>query len=413
VKRAGYTISRRGFLGRGATVAFGAGLALAGGTTVPAGPCTARGTGADPANAGGDSPGIREYRDLGKTGWKVSDIAFGNASLKDPAMLEYAIERGINYVDTARQYYDMEVVIGKIFPEKRSKIFLTTKLLPELVTADVSVQKVLAAIEESLKRLNTDYVDCCLVHSVGDPNQGDPERYKNRNTYEAFHRAKRQGKIRFWGASSHGPKAIEAFNWLLEETDIDLIMPGMNFMTVGLEPVLAKAGAKGVAVVAMKSLSAARKIDYSTFMKRGRTVRQAVLKWMLAQRNISTIAITMSTYEQIDEYVAASGKPRLSPEEKGVLEEYGLLLSRDYCRPGCDKCLDACPEGLPIPDILRYRLYFETYGREKYAMGLYSALPGSKRASGCDSCDGQCDRFCPYQVPIRKKLMEAHHELSA
>ena len=404
-------IPRRAFLGKGLACLVGAGLGASGVVT------SADGQGKTPAAPKGEAeanakPEIQEYRPLGTTGWKVSDIAFGNAGMKDPVLLEYAIERGINYVDTARQYFDMEVVIGKIFPRKRDKVFLTTKLMPELVTADVTIDEVLAGIDESLGRLNTDYVDCCLIHSVGDPNLGDRTRAQNPNVHEAFARAKQAGKIRFWGASSHGPKMFEDFNWLIDNTDIDMIMPGMNYMTKGLEPVLAKAKKKGIAVVAMKTLSAARKIDYSEHMAEGRTVRQGLLKWMLAQPNIDTLSISMRSFEDVDEFVAASGRPTLETGELRALERYGLRLSSDYCRPGCDACLASCPHRVPIHDILRYRLYFNNYEREKYAMSLYATLPDEQTAHRCHSCAAPCTGACPFGIPMKSKLAEAHLELT-
>ncbi|UCF06465.1 MAG: aldo/keto reductase [bacterium] len=401
-------ISRRSFLGRGAASIVGAGLGISGLTACAVAQST---TTAEAESGDEDKPKIKGYRDLGKTGWKVSDFGFGNAMMQEPSLLEYAIERGINYVDTARQYYDMEVVVGKIFPAKRDKVFVSTKLLPELITAEVSVDDITKGIDESLERLNTDYIDCCLIHSVGDPNLGELDRIKNPNVSEAFEKARKAGKIKFWGASAHGPKMIRDFNWLIDNTGIDLIMPGMNLMTRGLEPVLAKAKKKGVAVVAMKSLSAARKIDYSKYMKEGRTVRQALLKWMLAQPDIDTISITMRTYEDVDEYVAISGRPNLTPKEKKALKGYGMLLDCDYCRPGCDHCLHACPHNVPIHDILRYRLYFNNYGREKYAMSLYAGLSEKCNASQCRSCIGPCEALCPHHLAIRSKLTQAHSEL--
>ena len=352
-------LSRRSFLERSVASVVGAGIGLSGASRALGS------TGQEkPATPKNEKPSISEYRDLGRTGWKVSDIAFGNAGMQDTSTLEYAMERGINYVDTARQYYDMEKVIGQIFPAKRDKLFVTTKLMPELITMETTMEQVMQGIEESLERLNTDYVDCCLIHSVGeDPKLGGADKIKNTKVHEAFALAKKQGKIRFWGASSHGPRMIEDFTWLIENTDIDMIMPGMNFMTKGLEPVLAKARAKKIAVAAMKSMSAAKKIDYKKYVGEGRTVRQAVIKWMLAQPNIDTLTITMRTIEDIDEYIAVSGNPTLSPEEKKALKGYGMLLDHDYCRPGCDGCLNACPYGVRISDIFRYRLYFNNYGR--------------------------------------------------
>jgi predicted aldo/keto reductase-like oxidoreductase len=401
-------LSRRSFIERSVASVVGAGIGLSG---------ASRTVGAagqeEPAAPKDEKPRIREYRDLGRTGWKVSDIAFGNAGMQDTSTLEYAMERGINYVDTARQYYDMEKVVGQLFPAKRDKLFVTTKLMPELITTETTVEQVMQGIEECLERLNTDYIDSCLIHSVGeDPKLGNADKIKNANVHEAFALAKKQGKIRFWGASSHGPRMIEDFTWLIENTDIDMIMPGMNFMTKGLEPVLAKAKAKGIAVAAMKSMSAAKKIDYKMYAGEGRTVRQAVLKWMLAQSDIDTITITMRTIEDIDEYVSASGRPELSPEEKKALKGYGTLLDRDYCRPGCAGCMNACPYGVRIPDILRYRLYFNNYGREKYAMELYGKLPRARSALLCADCTGVCEMSCPHGLALRRKLIEAHGELT-
>ncbi len=404
-------LSRRSFIGRSLASIAGAGIGLAASKALRA--HTPGAPQEEPAPGAAGKPSIKEYRPLGRTGWKVSDVSFGNAGMQDPSLLEYAMERGINYVDTARQYYDMEVVVGKIFPAKRDKLFVTTKLMPELFTASTTVDEITAAIDESLGRLNTDYVDCVLIHSVGeDPKLSDPKKIENPNVVTAFEKARQAGKIRGWGASSHGPRMVEDFDWLVDNTPIDMIMPGMNFMTKGLEPLLAKARKKGVAVVAMKSLSAARKIDYSPFAKNGATVRQAVIKWMLAHKDLDTVCLTMRTIEQIDEYVAASGAPELTPEERKALKGYGMLLDRDYCRPGCSGCLAACPHAVPIAEILRYRLYFHSYGEEKRAISLYRRLPADRSAARCVSCAAPCDGTCPNGLAIRSKLVEAHRELT-
>ncbi len=103
-------ISRRSFLGRGVVGIVGAGIGMSGAGKVLGSPAQEEKEAAKPQ--------IIDYRPLGSTGWKVSDISFGNARMQDPAQLEYAIERGINYVDTARQYFDMEVVSRQDLPRK-------------------------------------------------------------------------------------------------------------------------------------------------------------------------------------------------------------------------------------------------------------------------------------------------------
>jgi predicted aldo/keto reductase-like oxidoreductase len=401
-------LSRRNFIGKSVASVVGAGL----GMSALSSETGAQTTSSEAPVEAGEKPEIKEYRRLGRTGYKVSDIGFGNAGMQDPSLLEYAIERGINYVDTARQYYDMEKVIGQIFPAKRDKVWITTKLEPELVTPDVSAEDLMKGIEESLERLNTDYVDCCLIHSVGDPNLGDITRIQNENIYKTFEKAREQGKIRYWGASAHGPQIIRDFTWLLENTNPDMLMPGMNFITKGLEPVLAEAKKKDIAIVAMKSMSAARKVDFSDFKGDGRTVRQALLKWMLAQPNIDTVSITMRNFDDVDEFVAASGKVAPTPKDKKTMDDYGLRIDNDYCRPGCDGCLGSCPHDVPIHDILRYGLYFDSYGREKYAMGRYASLPQGRNAAGCADCPAPCVSSCTFGLPVKDKMVQAHNELT-
>jgi predicted aldo/keto reductase-like oxidoreductase len=102
----------------------------------------------------------------------------------------------------------------------------------------------------------------------------------------------------------------------------------------------------------------------------------------------------------------------MSSGERRVLEGYAAALDRDYCRPGCDGCLDACPQKVRIHDILRYRLYFNNYGREKYAMNLYAALPSGRNAANCGSCAGQCSGSCAFGLDIRSRLADAHNELT-
>jgi len=106
------TISRRSFIGTGIASVVGAGLGVAGaanglGASTP--PRVAQDTGETEKK-----PMIKEYRTLGRTGYKVSDISFGNGRMTDPALLEYAIERGMNYVDTARQYFDANDPIVRV-----------------------------------------------------------------------------------------------------------------------------------------------------------------------------------------------------------------------------------------------------------------------------------------------------------
>ena len=123
---------------------------------------------------------------------------------------------------------------------------------------------------------------------------------------------------------------------------------------------------------------------------------------------VSGLVVTISRPAQVDEYLFASGK-RANPADLALLEKYDRLASAKYCRPGCGECLDACPAGLPIDDVLRYTMYFDTYGAEREAMKQYSALL-SERGHGaevCASCAAPCEAKCPFDIPIKDKLGRA------
>jgi predicted aldo/keto reductase-like oxidoreductase len=93
-----------------------------------------------------------------------------------------------------------------------------------------------------------------------------------------------------------------------------------------------------------------------------------------------------------------------------VLEGYDRQIAGRYCSPHCGECLSHCPEELPIPDILRHRMYFEDYGWQKEAMRLYGAL--AKNAAVCASCSAPCLGSCPVGVPIAERTREAHELLT-
>jgi predicted aldo/keto reductase-like oxidoreductase len=116
----------------------------------------------------------------------------------------------------------------------------------------------------------------------------------------------------------------------------------------------------------------------------------------------------MSRPAQVDEFLFASGK-RANPADLALLEKYDRLVASQYCRPGCGDCLGACPANLPINDVLRYTMYFDTYGAEREAMKKYAKVV-SKLGHGtevCASCSAPCEARCPYGIPIKEKLGRA------
>ena len=358
------------------------------------------------------TPKIKRYKTLGKTGWKVSDIS-GGSGQTEPSIVNYLFECGINLIDTGAQYRGHEEIIGKVLPKWRDKVFVVDKWDPPVVTATATKSALLEAIDAALKRLNTTYIDCMMIHSIGHPQYGGIERIQNPAIYEAWDEAKKLGKVRFTGASGHSVNVLKEMEWGIDNNRFDVILLGSNFLTHGVEPLLRKARSKGVATIAMKTMTIYQSdLNIRSLQNENTSARQAVIKWILASDQFDTMVVRMPNFDQANEYMEVSGTTRLTKQEDETLETVGAALTTNYCRPGCDGCYGSCPRDVPIWDILRYMMYFEHYGDQKHAMAEYRQIPVSNNATACAGCSAPCEASCRYRIRVRKRLLEAHSQLT-
>jgi aryl-alcohol dehydrogenase-like predicted oxidoreductase len=355
---------------------------------------------------------VRAYRPLGRTGFEISDISFGCSDLNDPRVAQRALERGINYFDTSPDYAhaDSEIALGegiRGFP--RDRVFIASKFCTPKghLKSGTSVTGVIAAVEESLRRLGTDYLDLVHIHAVN-----SVDRLMDTSIHEAFDRLKEAGKVRFLGVSSHTADLERVMRHAVECGRFDVIMVAYNFKSwPELASIFRKAHQRGVGVVAMKTLKGAYHSKLADFTPTEReSFAQAAFKWVLSNPSVSGLVISIGRFEQIDEYLYASGQA-VTQQDLALLEKYDRLVAREYCRPGCGGCLGRCPHGVPIDDILRYEMYAENYGREKRAMLLYSRVPPERRADRCLACDAPCSGACEFGIPIRARLERADRSL--
>lgn len=352
------------------------------------------------------------YRPLGRTGFRMSDISFGCSGLNDPAVVRRAIERGINYFDTSPDYSDAasERALGEgIRGTPRDALFIASKFCtPDgHLATDTPAREVIAAVESSLTRLGTDYLDLVHIHAVN-----STDRLMAPGIHEAFDRLRDAGKVRFLGVSSHTPDLETVMRRAVDSGRFDVIMVAYNFRNwPDLAGIFHDAHERGVGVVAMKTLKGARHTQLADFTPSEReSFAQAAFKWVLANPDVSGLVVSISHFNQIDEYLYASGQV-LTESDQAVLEKYDRLVASDYCRPGCGACLPACPAGVPIDTVLRYQMYAESYGRERDAMRKYARLDPAHRADHCRDCAAPCQAACEFGLPIRDKLLRAHAQL--
>lgn len=356
---------------------------------------------------------VQAYRPLGRTGVNVSDISFGCAGLDDAGVARRGVERGITYFDTSPDYSHTgsETALGAaIRGTPRDRLFVVSKFCTANghLADDTPVPEVIAAVEASLQRLGTDYIDLIHIHAVN-----SLDRLMAPNIHEAFDRLKQAGKARFLGVSSHTPDLETVMAHAVDSGRFDVIMVAYNFKDwPDLGNIFRRARSRGVGVVAMKTLKGARHTQLADFTPTEReSFAQAAFKWVLSNPDVSGLVVSMSSYQQIDEYLHASGQP-LTTADVTLLEKYDQLVARDYCRPGCGACLDRCPFGVPVDDVMRYAMYAENYGWEKEAMRLYAQIDPARRADHCLTCAAPCEPACDFGLPIRDKLAQAQRLLS-
>src|SRR5579863_4346690 len=408
---AGSTIGRREFLKRG--VMAGVGVSL-----MP--------LGASASASVETAPQVRRYSTLGRTGLKISDISFGASRLGtgEEDLVRHAFDLGINYFDTAETYTDgeSETVIGNALKGKRDKVFLTSKTIAQ---PDDKSDSMMRALEGSLRRLQTDHVDVYFNHAVN-----NVERLKNPEWYKFVEQARTQGKVRFSGMSGHAGNLAECLDYAIDSGHFDVILCAHNFgqdprfyqrFTRGfdfvarqpeLPRIMAKAKQHGVGVVVMKTLMGARLNDMRPYESGGATFSQAAFRWVLSNRNVDALIVTMTSRQVIDEYLGASGSRTTTVGDLQILNRYASLNGKSYCRHGCNECADACPYGVPISEVMRARMYAHDYGDLRMARAEYAMLAGG--AAACLSCDAKpCAGACPHGIATDVLLGPAHQLLSA
>ncbi len=439
--------SRRSFLGSSAAVLTAASLPSAAASAV-------RGLPSPDA----PPPAVRRYRTLGRTGVEVSDISFGAGNLSNAGVLETALDRGVNYIDTGEHYErgGSERTIGEVLKSRdRSKVFVTTKLNMSF-DKRVSLAEIKDRFQKCLERLRTDRVDCLMLHMCS------LAQVKHEPYHEAIRELKAEGRVRFSGLSNHGAdlslygRLDDPMDSVLlaaaEDGRFDIALLVYNYLKpeVGAK-VLAACKAKGMGTTLMK-MNPAIYIDedknilenirrryetqgkplpdsYATLAaqseeraaktrafleKHGLSgpeqARAAAIKFCLDNPDVDCVCPTINTYGDLDAFLALSGAP-MTAQDAAVLKDCADAGGAYTCRFACGECEASCPRGVPVSSIMRYEYYFRAKGQERSAMADYAAL-GDRGAAACAECDGPCELACPYGVPVRGRLMTADARLT-
>lgn len=343
------------------------------------------------------------YRVLGKTGLKVSTVGFGCMITSDPSVIQRAVDMGINHFDTSRDYQDgnNERMVGAALGNRRKNVILSTK------TDGMDTQAALKELDTSLKELRTDYVDIWYLH--------DKSRAADLTDglLEAQQRAKKAGKIRFAGVSTHGGHA-EVFPAAIKSGRFDVILTSYNFaMDKQMEGLIQSASNAGVGVVAMKVIAGSFPLPGISRQARALMKRPgaalAALKWAVRNPNVATTIPSMTDADQLLENVNAMAAP-FGPADQKLLVAQLEDIRPLYCRM-CGACSGRCPNGVPVADMLRCLMYAEGYGQFPLARARFQKLPGQAAAGACRLCPA-CAIQCPNGVRVQERLVRAQELLA-
>ncbi|MCP5103160.1 MAG: hypothetical protein GY950_07270 [bacterium] len=369
----------------------------------------------------GQSPGRINYRRLGRTGMKISEISLGGSPVPPEAIFRRAIEMGVNYVDTSSSYMNgnSERTIAKIVKAYPGKLYVTTKIHAGRKGYGTTKEAWETEFEGSLKRLNVDCVDILMVHGARTPGI-----LANEDLLNLFEKLKKQGKIRFNGVSCH-LNPVEVLTPAIKSGNYDIVTVGYNAFSgslvkeggvygdylqkSGIEQLINLAKTHDVGVVAMKTMAGGDRQDLSKYREKGISLPQAKLKWALENKHVAAVISEMLTFDILEENLAVSGSS-LSAKERTALADHVVSVSSACCRM-CGQCTKECPCGIAIPDILRYALYNTGHGKTVHARNKYRSLPVECGYTNCNDC-GRCSTVCPNRLPVPQLLQSAHRLLA-
>ena len=327
-----------------------------------------------------------EYRTLGKTGLKISRMGFGGIPIQKideegtRKLLHEMMEKGVNYIDSARGYTVSEQYIGYGLEGIRDKFVLATKSMSRTKEA------MAADIETSLGNFRTDYIDLYQVHN---PSMEQLDQVMGEGgALEALMEARAAGKIGHIGLTAH---STEVFECALELDWVETIMFPYNIVEQQGAELIHKCAEKNIGFIVMKPLAGGAIEDASL-----------ALRYVCSNPDVTVVIPGMAESSELEENMAAcSNEAPLTEEELAKMEVVRKQLGTDFCRR-CNYCAP-CSVGINIPSVFLFAGYLQRYDLGDWARDRYSTL--KVKASACIEC-GKCEPRCPYHLPIREKLKQ-------
>lgn len=369
------------------------------------------------------------YRKNQRNGDDLSQLGFGCMRFPRKGMgidisrsaeiAHAAIERGVNYFDTAYIYPGSEEALGKILAgEWRAKVKIATKMPLFLIRSTSDFDKFFA---ESLKRLKTDYIDYYLLHMLLDFSYYD--KLRSLGIEDWLQKEKERGRIKNIGFSFHGRfdefvKITDAYDWefcmiqynYLDET-FQAGVAGLKYAHVKNIPVIAMEPLRGGLLAANLPETAMRAFHA---VNKERTPASWALRWLWNQPEVNVVLSGMNSEAQVFENITAASESKAgmmtNEELQAIAKVTQIMLANIKVNcTGCNYCMP-CPAGVDIPSAFSRYNDGAMVGKFKTSMsyimsaGILAASP--QFASQCKKC-GKCEKNCPQRIEIMRELDNA------
>ncbi len=361
------------------------------------------------------------YRRFGRTGLRLSVFSLGTMrylASKDNACrtVQQAVSQGINHFETARGYGSSEQYLGEALlaglPVARSQLYITSKLTP---SADPTQME--RGVDESLKRLNLDYLDCLALHGINTREHLDQAIQGMPGVQKAL----ADGRVRHLGFSTHAPlevicaaintRLFEFVNlhyyYFFQRNAVAIELAAQNDMGIFIISPADKGGQLYTPSRRLQQLCQ----PFSPLMLNYR--------FLLSDRRITTLSVGAANPEELDlPLTVADDDGELTEEEKAVLDGLEATQQALLGSEGCSQCYEClpCPEAINIPEVLRLRNLAVAYemtefGKYRYRMFENAGhwFPGNK-GNRCTDC-GDCLPRCPQKLDIPTLLRDTHQRL--
>jgi len=376
------------------------------------------------------------YRSFGATGLTLSQLGFGAMRLPltkqyDPSaidetkaaeMLYYAIEHGVNYVDTAWPYHReaSEEFLGRVLRRRyREKVYLATKMPMWLIK---SKEDRIKYFDEQRKRLQSDKIDMYLLHSLGEKSWATTQKF---NVLDFLEKMKAQGTIGHIGFSFHDKltlfkEIIDSYPWTFCLIFLNYVDDEFQAGIQGLE----YAHKKGVTVMIMEPLRGGKLarnvppeiIQIIAQTGRVQTPAEFALRWIFDRPEVNCVLSGMNTLDQVRQnlaFAANDHRGTLSAREKELYVQAKQIF-KTRTKVSCTECgyCITCPQKIPIPFILNIyndAYMFNAFEQSRWMYRVF--VKPENRAENCTAC-GECEKKCPQNIQIARVLEEAHKILT-